>query len=152
MNSISQKAQRWSVPTLRFSLGIVLVWIGALKFVNPDPVVGLLNASFSFLAFPGFVYLLGTVEVVMAALLFTGIGQRWVGLVLMGLFAGTITIFLIAPAVSYGDAGFPNLSLAGEFLLKDIVLFAVSFAIYALAPVQASSPRHAVKPRATAAG
>jgi uncharacterized membrane protein YkgB len=152
MNTISQNAQRWSVPALRFSLGFVLLWIGGLKFVHPEPVVDLLNASFSFLAFPGFVYVLGTVEVVTAALLFAGTFQRWVGLVLMGLFAGTITIFLIAPAVSYGDAGFPNLSLAGEFLVKDVVLFAVSFAIFATAPVRASAPAHMTKPRASVAG
>ena len=62
-------------------------------------------------------------------LLFLGIGVRYVGLLLVGMFAGTLTIFLIAPAVSYGEAGFPNLSLAGEFLLKDLVLLAVGVAL-----------------------
>lgn len=42
------------------------------------------------------------------------------------LFAGTLLIFLIAPAVSYGEAGFPMLSPAGEFLLKDLVLMAAA--------------------------
>ena len=124
MDRLFEIAERGSLPFLRISLGVVLAWIGALKFVDPTPVVGLLNASLPFLAFASFVYLLGAVEVTAALGLFANVAARWIGLLLMGLFTGTLVIFVIAPAVSYGDAGFPNLSLAGEFLLKDLVLFA----------------------------
>ena len=134
MQSLFSLAERCSAPLLRLSLGAVLGWIGSLKFVDPTPVVGLLQASFSFLAYPEFVYALGAAEVAAAALLFLGVAQRWVGLLCMGLFSGTLAIFVIAPAVSYGEAGFPNLSLAGEFLLKDLVLFAASLALVGLAP------------------
>lgn len=114
---------------LRYSLGIILIWIGALKFVDPSPVVGLLGASFSFLAFNEFVYLLGVVEVIGGGMLFAGVKTEYVAILLIGLFAGTLTIFLIAPSVSYGEGGFPYMSLAGEFLMKDLVLMAASFAI-----------------------
>ena len=67
-------------------------------------------------------------------LLVLGVAQRWVGVLCMGLFSGTLAIFVIAPAVSYGEAGFPSLSLAGQFLLKDLVLFAASLALVGLAP------------------
>ena len=133
MESLFVLADRLAAPALRMSLAVVLGWIGALKFVDPEPVVGLLSASFPFLAFPAFVYLLGAAEVVAAALLLSGLAQRWVGLLCVGLFSGTLAIFVIAPAVSYGDAGFPRLTLAGEFLLKDLVLFAASLAVIALA-------------------
>ncbi len=133
MESLFRLAERFSASSLRVSLGVVLAWIGALKFVDPTPVVGLLQASFAFLAFPQFVYLLGAAEVAAAVLLFLGVAQRWVGLLCMGLFSGTLAIFVIAPAVSYGEAGFPNLSLAGQFLLKDLVLFAASAALVGLA-------------------
>ena len=86
-----------------------------------------------FLAFPAFVYALGTAELAAAALLLAGFALRWVGLLCAGLFTGTLAIFVIAPAVSYGEAGFPRLTLAGEFLLKDLVLFAASLAVVALA-------------------
>jgi uncharacterized membrane protein YkgB len=110
-------------------MGVVLLWIGALKFADPAPVVGLLQASLPVFASSGFVYVLGAVEVAAAALLFAGIGVRYVGLVCVALFLGTLAIFLIAPAVSYGEAGFPRLTLAGEFLLKDLVLLAVGVAL-----------------------
>ena len=115
-----------STRLVRLALGVVVLWIGALKFADPTPVVGLLKASLSFLAFPAFVYLLGAVEVIAALWLFSGRALKWAGLLLVGLFAGTLTIFLIAPAVSYGDKGFPFLTLPGEFLLKDLVLIVVS--------------------------
>ena len=132
MESIFSLVQRISAPLLRITMGIVLLWIGALKFVDPSPVVELLGASLSFLASAAFVYLLGIVEVILAVMLFARIAVRWAGLALMGLFSGTILIFLIAPMVAYGQAGFPLLTLAGEFLLKDLALFAASASIVAM--------------------
>ena len=126
MDAVSRIAGRAAEPLLRISLGLVLLWIGALKFADPSPVVGLLDASLSFLAFDGFVYLLGALEVAAGVLLFLGAGVEWVAAGLLGLFAGTLLIFLIAPLVSYGEAGFPFLTLAGEFLLKDVVLMAAA--------------------------
>lgn len=133
-------ARRIAPTFLRISLGLTLLWIGALKFSDPAPVVGLLEASLPFLASAWVVYLLGVLEVAGAILLFTGIGLRWVGLGLVGLFAGTLLIFLIAPAVSYGEGGFPFLTLAGEFLLKDLVLMAAATAMVATAQDVEATP------------
>jgi uncharacterized membrane protein YkgB len=142
MDPLFRFVERLAAPALRVSLAVVLGWIGALKFVDPEPVVGLLAASFAFLALPAFVYGLGAAEVATAALLLTGVAQRWVALLCAGLFTGTLSIFVIAPAVSYGDAGFPNLSLAGEFLLKDVVLFSASLALVALATDRRAAAAH----------
>jgi uncharacterized membrane protein YkgB len=129
-------ARRISGPFLRFALAIILAWIGALKFVDPSPVVGLLQASLPFLAFNAFVYLLGTIEIVVAILLATGILLPYAGLVTVGLFAGTLTIFAIAPAVT----GFPALTLAGQFLLKDLGLMAAAVNVIAMGPIRQSMP------------
>jgi uncharacterized membrane protein YkgB len=98
---------------LRWSLALVLLWIGALKFADPTPVVGLLEASLAFLAFPAFVYVLGVFEVGAALLLFFGAALRYVGILAAGLFVGTLLIFL----------------LAGEFLLKDAVLLSAALMV-----------------------
>ena len=130
-------ARRISGPFLRFSLALILAWIGALKFVDPSPVVGLLQASLPFLASNAFVYVIGVVEIAVAILLITGVAQPYAGLVTVGLFVGTLTIFVIAPSVT----GFPTLSLAGQFLLKDLGLMAAAVNIIAMAPVR--EPRRA---------
>ena len=111
-------------------------------------MVGLLQAALSFLAFNGFVYLLGAFEVAAGLLLFAGIGLNYVGLLSMG---GTIVIFLIAPAVSYGENGFPFLALPGEFLLKDLVLFSASMSLISTgASNSQSTQRKSVKRMAEA--
>lgn len=132
MNSFIRFATRMAAPLLRISLGVLLVWIGALKFADPTPVVGLLSASLPFLAFDGFVYALAVFEVAGGILLFARVALPWVALGLVGLFGGTLLIFLIAPAVSYGEMGFPYLTLVGEFLLKDLALLAGVMALLAL--------------------
>ena len=133
MNKVFAVVQRIAFPFLRVSLGVVLFWIGALKYFHPAPIVGLLQASFlfRFLATNGFVYVLGTLEIVAAVLLVGNIAVRYVALLVVLLFVGTLLIFLTAPAVTYGTAGFPNLSLAGQFLLKDLVLAGAALALSA---------------------
>jgi uncharacterized membrane protein YkgB len=136
-------AQRIAGPFLRLSLAVILAWIGALKFVDPMPVVGLLQASLPFLALPALVYLLGAVEIVTALLLVTGVALPYAGLVTVGLFAGTLTIFVIAPGVT----GFPFLTLAGQFLLKDLGLMAAAVNVVAMQPArQAARPARSSMP------
>ena len=85
MEIIFATAQRIAAPLLRVSLSIILLWIGALKFVDPSPVVMLLKASLPFLAFDAFVYTLGVLEIIAALALVLGIGVRYVGLLVLGL-------------------------------------------------------------------
>jgi uncharacterized membrane protein YkgB len=136
-------ARRIAGPFLRISLAIILAWIGALKFVDPKPVLDLLQASLPFLALPAFVYLLGAAEIVTAILLVTGVALPYAGLVTIGLFAGTLTIFIVAPGVT----GFPFLTLAGQFLLKDLGLMAAAVNVIAMAPArQPARPTPAAVP------
>jgi uncharacterized membrane protein YkgB len=135
-DALLMKAALIAAPALRISLGVILLWIGLLKFADPTPVVGLIQASpFHALGNAGFVHFLGVLEVIAAALLLTNRAVRYVGLATVLLFASTLTIFLTTPAVVYGMAGFPHLSLAGQFLLKDLVLAAASITV----AVQAAS-------------
>ena len=92
-------------PFLRVSLAVILLWIGALKFANPAPIVALLHASplWGFLATNGFAYVLGSLELVAAAFLLTNRAVRYVGLLTVLLFVGTFSIFLTAPAVTFGS-------------------------------------------------
>jgi uncharacterized membrane protein YphA (DoxX/SURF4 family) len=99
-----------------------------LEVRGSQPAVTLLKASLPFLAFDGFVYAVGVIEVVAALALILGIGVRYVGLVMLGLFTGTLTIFVISPMVT----GFPFLTLTGQLLLKDLVLFAATLMVIAV--------------------
>jgi uncharacterized membrane protein YkgB len=121
-------------PFVRLSLAIVLIWLGADKFANPSYTVGLVRTSplYGFLATPGFAYTLGVLEIVAAGFLLTNRVVRYVGLLVVLLLAGTFSIFLTTPAVTFAPPpGFPVLSHTGEFLLKDLVLAAAALAAVA---------------------
>jgi uncharacterized membrane protein YkgB len=127
MKTLFSLAERLAGPLLRISLGLVLLWIGSLHLDNPQPIVGLLSMSLPFLAFSAFVYALGALEVIAGILLIVGLWVRYVALLSLVLFAGTLTIFVIAPGVT----GFPLLNLAGQFLLKDVVLASAAITVVA---------------------
>jgi reactive chlorine resistance protein C len=150
VNRLFSLVERIAGPLLRISLGLILLWIGALKFADPSPVVGLLHASLPILAFKGFVYTVGVLEITASILLFTGIAVRYVGLLVLIVFAGTLTIFLITPNVTYGPQGFPYLSLVGQFLLKDFVLASAAIALVAMESMKVRTP-HGVGARRVAA-
>ena len=141
MKTVFPFIERIAPYFLRFSLALVLLWIGVLKFVDPTPVRTLLHASLPFLAFNAFVYVLGVLEIIAAILLFAGVWLRYVGLLCLLLFVGTLTIFLITPAVT----GFPLLTLAGQFLLKDVVLAAAAVSVAAMDAAKQTSKQHMVQ-------
>jgi uncharacterized membrane protein YkgB len=127
MKTLFSFAERLAGPLLRISLGLVLLWIGSLHLQNPQSIVVLLSLSLPFLAYSGFVYVLGALEVIAGIMLIAGLWVRYVGLLTLVLFAGTLTIFVIAPGVT----GFPVLNLTGQFLLKDIVLASAAITVVA---------------------
>jgi uncharacterized membrane protein YkgB len=133
MDGLFAAIERVWAPYVRISLAVILLWIGALKFVNPAPIVALLHASllWGFLATNGFAYGLGVLELVGAVFLLLNRAVRYVGLLVVLLFVGTLSIFVTAPTVSFTSQGFPSLSLAGQFLLKDVGLAAAALAAVA---------------------
>ncbi len=141
MKTVFPFIERIGPSFLRFSLALVLLWIGALKFVDPTPVRMLLHASLPFLALNAFVYVLGALEIIAAILLVAGVWVRYVGLLCLILFVGTLTIFVIAPAVT----GFPFLTLAGQFLLKDVVLAAAAVNVAAIDAARRASQQRVLQ-------
>jgi reactive chlorine resistance protein C len=139
MRAVFEFVERIAPSLLRISLGLVLLWIGALHLQNPHSIVVLLSMSLPFLAERAFVSVLGALEVLAGVLLLAGLWVRYVGLLTLVLFAGTLTIFVIAPAVT----GFPILTLLGQFLLKDIVLASAAITVAAT-----DAARHEAKPGA----
>jgi putative oxidoreductase len=127
MKTLFSFAEHFAGTLLRLSLGLVLLWIGLIHLINPQPVVVLLSMSLPFLAFRESVYVLGVLEVIAGILLIAGLWVRYVALLSLALFAGTLTIFVIAPGVT----SFPLLTQMGQFLLKDVVLASAAITVMA---------------------
>ncbi len=125
--------------TIRFSIALVLIWIGAMKFsaYEAGAIEGLIASSpltswlYSVFSLQGASNFIGTVEIVTAvALLLTPL-NRIVGIVgslgAIATFTVTSSLLLTAPVWEASLGGFPALNVVpGQFLVKDLVLLAAS--------------------------
>jgi uncharacterized membrane protein YkgB len=127
--------------TLRYSLVLVLLWIGGMKFtayeaegisafVSNSPLMSWAYSVFSIRGFSG---LLGVTEIATALLIAArplSARAALVGSTLaVGMFLTTLSFLLTTPGVWESSAGgFPALSVVpGQFLAKDFVLFGAAF-------------------------
>ena len=124
---------------MRYSLVLVVAWIGALKFTSYEanaiqPLVAsspLMSWVYDVFSVTAFSALLGVVELAVAALIAV---KPWAArasivgsLMAIGMFLTTLSFMATTPGVMAPEAGgFPVLSLVGSFLVKDVVLLAVA--------------------------
>lgn len=124
---------------VRYSLVLVIAWIGALKFTSYEahgiqPLVSnspLMSWVYSVFSVTTFSAILGVVELTLAALIAVKPWQPglslWGSIGAVGMFVTTLSFMFSTPGVTAAEAGgFPVLSDTGGFLLKDVVLLAVS--------------------------
>lgn len=131
------------ISLLRWSLVIIFIWFGGMKFthyeaigiapfIENSPIVSWLHNLFGI---QGASYFLGCMELLTAFILLLGafkpILSALGGLMSAITFLITLTFMLTTPGVIEPSAGgFPALSGApGQFLLKDLVLLAASLCI-----------------------
>ncbi len=145
-------ANNRSLSLLSIALAIVFIWFGLIKYsaggtsgieglINNSPFMSWIYGLFSVKVFGA---LLGTLEIIIGIVLLLGIKNP--KLRALGALAALITFFvtlsfmLTTPGIIPEGASFPILSaMPGEFLLKDIVLITVSYALFSNAR-QALSP------------
>lgn len=114
---------------LRWSLGVVFLWFGALKMAGVSPVADLVGTTVPWIPQDVFVPALGVCEVLIGLGLIIGRFPR----IVLGLFwlqmAGTFLTFLIQPGVMFADRNPFLLTVEGEFVVKNIVLIAAGLAL-----------------------
>lgn len=139
LDRVERHSQTVAAVGLYGSLAIIYSWFGGMKFTSyeAEGLVGLVSNSlflswtYSLFSVEGFSSLLGVVELsigaLIAARLIKPIYSLIGGLLSAGLFATTLSFMATTPGVFLPDLGFPAISVApGQFLLKDIGLFALS--------------------------
>jgi len=127
--------------SVRYSLAIVLFWIGGMKFTAYEAagIQGLIATSplmswmYRLLSVRGASNVIGVIELAIAILiLLRPVSPRaaligGVGGIVM--FLTTLSFMLSLPAGVWAEPGFPMLGDAGGFLIKDVVLLGTSIAI-----------------------
>ncbi|MDI7865269.1 YkgB family protein [Rhizobiaceae bacterium n13] len=136
---IAEQADR-SLALLRWSLAVIFVWFGAMKFtayeaagiapfIEHSPIMGWLSVMFGV---QGASYVVGVLELSTAVALVVGafspLFSALGAAMSTATFTITLTFLLSTPGVAEQTAGgFPAISaMPGQFLLKDLVLLAAS--------------------------
>ncbi|MBA2720900.1 MAG: DUF417 family protein [Chloroflexi bacterium] len=138
-NSAGRTLEDIGTILVRYGLALTLIWVGFLKFSSYEaeaiqPFAAnspLLSWVYTILSVPTFGLILGSGEIVLGLLIAARpIAPRISALGSLGsavLFGVTLTFLLTTPGVWQPGLGVPFLSpMPGQFLAKDLTLFAVS--------------------------
>jgi len=109
------------IVALRVSLGLVFFWFGALKVFDLTPVAEVVNLVSPLLASGMGLIILGAVEVLIGIGLMFNWFPKTSQIALVLHLLGTFLVFITAPGMMF-DPYFPVLTLAGEFVFKNIIL------------------------------
>src|SRR5262245_35832081 len=136
---------RHSIDLLRLSLGAVFLGFGVLKFVpGLSPAAEIAGRTFSKLTLGvvapnAGVYVVGAMETAIGLSLLTGRLLR-LGLALLGLaMVGILSPLVLLPETLFRGALWAP-TLAGQYVLKDVVLLAAALAVASGAPWGGPAP------------
>lgn len=140
---IIQLARRIGPTVLRIALAIVFIWFGALKVLRVSPVAELVAQTVYWFDPAWFVPLLGVWEALIGVgLLFPGGVPLRAALALMMIqMPGTFLVLILRPEAAFIGGNLLQLSVLGEFVIKNLVLIAAGIAIAGhVLPLQRATP------------
>ena len=121
--------RKWSIPVLRWALGVTFIWFGALKVADVSPVSDMVASTVYFLDPDWFVPALGVVEIVVGICLVLRVWLRAVLAVILLQLVGTFLAFFLMPDVTFQDGNPLLLTTEGEFIVKNTVLLGAAMVI-----------------------
>lgn len=132
---------RMGVPFLRYAIGIIFIWFGALKLIGElSPAYDLVAATIYWLTPEIIVPLLGLWEVAIGvAFLIPSLNR--VGLILLAFqMPGTFLPLVLLPEICFTVIPF-GLTLEGQYIVKNLVIIGSAFVIGAgLASTKSDKP------------
>ncbi len=120
--------KRWSLRLLRYSMGIIYIWFGALKIFGISPAEELVYRATHWIGVHNFVIFLGFWEVAIGLFLFIR-KLNWLGLIFLFLqFPGIFLPLFLNPedtftAIPYG------LTLEGQYIMKNLILLSAGLVL-----------------------
>lgn len=119
---------RWGLPLLRFSLGVVFVWFGALKLVGLSPAAELVARTVYLVSPETFLPVLGLWEIAIGCCLIYRPLLRLGILLLFLQMPGTFLPLVVLPEVTF--TAFPYApTLEGQYIVKNLVLIGAAIVV-----------------------
>jgi len=126
--NLIQFLNKFSMPALRISLGIVFFWFGALKIFGESPANDVITKTIYWFNPDIFIPVLGVWESIIGICLLVPSFIR-VGLFLLALqMPGTFLPLILLPEVCFQSVPF-NLTLEGQYIVKNLVLIGAAMAV-----------------------
>lgn len=120
--------QRYAVLLLRWSLGIVFVWFGALKPLGFSPAEGLVERTVTWFPFEYFFPILGVWEVAIGlCLIFRPLLRVALVLLFMQMPGTALPLFLL-PDVCFTHVPYA-LTLEGQYIIKNLTLISAGIMV-----------------------
>ena len=133
---ISNALRRNGVRLLRYAIGVVFVWFGALKLVpGLSPAEDLVKATVFFVDADLFYPILAVWEIAIGVLLIVRPAVRGALLLLALQMPGTFLPLILLPEVCFSAFPFASsldvfaLTLEGQYIVKNIVLIAAGLVV-----------------------
>ncbi|NGX48084.1 MAG: hypothetical protein K1000chlam3_01472 [Chlamydiae bacterium] len=120
--------KKHSIHLLRYALGVVYLWYGALKLLGISPAEELVYSAIHWIGIPDFVAFLGFWEVTIGICFFI---RKWIrtGLFLFFLhFPGTFLPLFFNPEDCFTIIPF-GLTLEGQYIFKNLISLAAALAL-----------------------
>lgn len=125
---ISEQMWRLGVPVLRFGLGLVFIWFGALKLTGASPATDLVTRTIYWLDPNIFIPILGWWETTIGVCLAIPPLTR-VGILLLAFqMPGTFLPLILLPQVCYQGTPW-NLTMEGQYIVKNLVIIGAALVL-----------------------
>ncbi|MCH8568274.1 MAG: hypothetical protein LAT67_08425 [Balneolales bacterium] len=135
---ITSSMAKYGIPLLRYSIGLIFIWFGALKFFpGLSPAEELATSTIDLLTFGIILYqaklvMLASLEVLIGLLLVSGKFLRLTIFLLLFQMAGTMSPIVLFPEVVF--TSFPyGLTIEGQYIFKNFVVISAGIVIGATA-------------------
>jgi uncharacterized membrane protein YphA (DoxX/SURF4 family) len=126
---------------IRFSLGVTFLWFGVLKLFNASPVLDIIRKAMPTPLAESqiFMFALALLEILIGLAFLTHKFVKLASIIMIGHLLVATASVLITQGFS---PRFPILSLAGEFVVKNLVLIAAGLALFTQ---KSDEPSHKTK-------
>ncbi len=119
----------YSVLIMRISLAVVFIWFGLLKVTGYSPVVDLVAKTVYWFPPKIVIPVLGVWEIIVGYGLLFGVLLRLTLFLFWIQMAGTFLVLVLLPHVAFQIGNPFLLTMAGEFVIKNLVLIAAGLVI-----------------------
>ena len=133
---VDEKSTRWmkrmSIPSIRFSFGIIFIWFGILKPFGVSSAEGLLKATVVWLPFGEPDFWLITIGWWEIAIGITFLFYRTTKIAIVLLFlqmVGTFMPLVVLPDITFQNGNILTPSLEGQYIIKNVMIISAALVV-----------------------